>query len=145
MAGESFVLVSRALRDDPADELEEQGLAVASSRRIPPTTRALRSAGLTLDSFLLRGAEIGTGTGEDGAVFHTAGGAVPLARDCRSLRPFSTLHRGSCHAYQATATARFGYRLRARVLRDAARVIVCSRAVGSSRAAGCTFPPSVSW
>ena len=47
--------------------------------------RTLRSASLTLDSFLLRGAEVGTRgapSAEDGptpAVFHTAGGAVPLA------------------------------------------------------------------
>src|SRR3954468_7194229 len=54
---ESFVLVSRSMRPDPADELAAAGLPVAASRRIPPTTRALRSAGLTLDSFLLRGAE----------------------------------------------------------------------------------------
>ena len=59
LAGESFVVVSRTLRDDPADELEEAGLPVAGARRIPPTTRVFRSAGLTLDSFLLRGAEIG--------------------------------------------------------------------------------------
>src|SRR6186997_2758547 len=54
IADESFVLVSRSMRRDPADELAEAGLPIAASRRIPPTTRALRSAGLTLDSFLLR-------------------------------------------------------------------------------------------
>src|SRR6476660_8808885 len=57
LEGESFVIVSRSMRADPAVELAETGLPVAASRRIPPTTRAFRSAGLTLDSFLLRGAE----------------------------------------------------------------------------------------
>ena len=49
LEGESFVLVSRTLRDDPAVALSEAGLPIAASRRIPPTTRALRSAGLTLE------------------------------------------------------------------------------------------------
>src|SRR5215218_10443078 len=80
--GESFVLITRALRDDPSDDLAARGLPIASTRRIPPTTRVLRNAGLTLDSFLLRGAELRTAAREDpegGAVFHTAGGAVPVA------------------------------------------------------------------
>src|SRR6187402_742208 len=76
--GESFVLITRALRDDPSDALAASGLPIASTRRIPPTTRILRNAGLTLDSFLLRGAEVGTAEeGPGAAVFHTAGGAVP--------------------------------------------------------------------
>ena len=58
--GESFVLITRALRDDPSDDLAARGLPIVSTRRIPPTTRVLRNAGLTLDSFLLRGAEVGT-------------------------------------------------------------------------------------
>ena len=78
LEAEDFVIVSRSLRADPATELAEQGLPIASSRRLPPTTRALRSAGMTLDSFLLRGAELGSRTDKP-AVFHTAGGAVPLA------------------------------------------------------------------
>ena len=84
LAGESFVVLLRTMRDDPADRLEPAGLAVAGRRRVPPTARLLRSGGLTIDSFLLRGAEIGTGWGAEeggaaGAVYHTAGGAVPLA------------------------------------------------------------------
>src|SRR5688572_32831702 len=59
LPGESFVVISRALRADPTLELQAAGLPVAARRLIPPTTRVLRSAGLTLDSFLLRGAEIG--------------------------------------------------------------------------------------
>src|SRR5919112_1926231 len=60
LPGESFVVITRALRDDPTQELVSAGLNVAGQRVIPPTTRVLRSAGLTLDSFLLRGAELGT-------------------------------------------------------------------------------------
>ena len=141
---ESFVLVSRALRPDPAVELAAAGLPVAGSRRIPPTTRALRSAGLTLDSFLLRGAEIGAraagrGAGDDadttdnGAVFHTAGGAVPLASRLPVVATLLDLAPWELReTYASSAAARFGHRVRARVLRDAARVIVCSRAVAES-------------
>ncbi|HEY7599424.1 MAG TPA: hypothetical protein VH741_05820, partial [Candidatus Limnocylindrales bacterium] len=84
LAGESFVVISRALRPDPSVALEERGLPVAGRRVLPPTSRAFRSAGLTLDSFLLRGAAVGTaeaarGTQPPATVYHTAGGAVPLA------------------------------------------------------------------
>src|SRR3954452_9513440 len=73
--GESFVIVSRTLRPEPAVQLAHAGLPITSSRRIPPTTRALRSAGMTLDSFLLRGAELGAAADEGPNVFPTAGGA----------------------------------------------------------------------
>lgn len=131
LSGESFVVVGRALRADPAADLAAAGLPVAGSRRIPPTARALRAAGLTLDSFLLRGAELGTGAGEHDAVFHTAGGAVPLASQLPVVATLLDLAPWELpDVYAASAAARFGHRLRARVLRDAARVIVCSRAVG---------------
>src|SRR5688572_12480146 len=65
LPGESFVVISRALRTDPTLELEAAGLPVAARRLIPPTTRVLRSAGLTLDSFLLRGAELGAATASE--------------------------------------------------------------------------------
>jgi glycosyltransferase involved in cell wall biosynthesis len=133
--GESFVVVSRSLRPDPAAGLAAAGLPVAASRRIPPTTRALRSAGLTLDSFLLRGAELGTrGTGVDEQiVFHTAGGAVPLASRLPVVATVLDMAPWDLPSvYAATAAARLGHRVRARVLRDAARVIVCSRATGEA-------------
>ena len=133
---ESFVLVSRSMRRDPADELVEAGLPVAASRRIPPTTRALRSAGLTLDSFLLRGAEVGArrADGENyPSVFHTAGGAVPLASQLPVVATLLDLAPWELpETYAASRTARFGHRVRARVLRDAAGVIVGARAVGES-------------
>jgi len=131
---ESFVVVSRALRPDPAADLAAAGLPVAASRRIPSTTRVLRSAGLTIDSFLLRGAELGASGGSpNGSVFHTAGGAVPLASRLPVVATILDLAPWELpDTYAASAAARFGHRLRARVLRDAARVIVCSRSVGES-------------
>lgn len=133
LQGESFVIVSRALRNDPTPDLAATGLPIAASRRIPPTTRALRSASLTLDSFLLRGAELGAADELGPSVFHTAGGAVPLASALPVVATILDLAPWEMpETYAASPAARFGHRLRARVLRDAARVIVCSRAVGES-------------
>src|SRR6187402_1301430 len=124
--GESFVLITRALRDDPSDDLAQRGMPIARTRRIPPTTRVLRNAGLTLDSFLLRGAEIGT---TEAQVFHTAGGAVPVASGLPIVATILDLAPWELPGIYATsAAARFGHRLRRRVLHDAQRVIVCSRA-----------------
>jgi glycosyltransferase involved in cell wall biosynthesis len=142
--GESFVVLTRALRPDPTVELERDGLPVASRRVLPPTSRVFRSAGLTLDSFLLRAAEIGSAAPEIepgaaaggatdpvGTVYHTAGGAVPLASGLPVVATLlDTAPWELPEAYLASPAARFGHRLRRRVLRDAARVIVCSSAVG---------------
>ncbi|MEA2623231.1 MAG: hypothetical protein QOH61_2141 [Chloroflexota bacterium] len=133
LPGESFLLLLRLLHEDPTEALEERGLAVAARRKLPPTSRTFRSAGLTVDSFLLRGASIrgSADPGESGAagsVFHTAGGAVPIApgvpvvATLLDLAPWELPER-----YAASAAARFGHRLRARSLRDARRVICCSR------------------
>ena len=132
LADKSFVLVSRAMRDDPADELEDAGLPIVARRRLPPTSRVFRSAGLTLDSFLLRGAEIGTAE-QTGTIFHTAGGAVPLASRMPVVATLLDLAPWELPGtYAASPAARFGHRLRRRVLHDAARVIVCSRATAES-------------
>jgi glycosyltransferase involved in cell wall biosynthesis len=139
--GESFVVLTRALRPDPTIELERDGLPIAGRRVLPPTSRVFKSAGLTLDSFLLRAAEIGSGAPESddgeaadqpvGSVFHTAGGAVPLASGLPVVATLlDTAPWELPEAYLASPAARFGHRLRRRVLRDAARVIVCSSAVG---------------
>jgi glycosyltransferase involved in cell wall biosynthesis len=126
--GESFVLITRALRDDPSAELSARGLPIALTRRIPPTTRVLRSAGMTLDSFLLRGAEVGLAA-DQSAVFHTAGGAVPVGSGLPIVATLLDLAPWELPGiYAASAAARFGHRLRRRVLHDATRVIVCSRA-----------------
>jgi glycosyltransferase involved in cell wall biosynthesis len=134
LAGESFVVIGRALRPDPSVELEARGLPVAGRRVLPPTSRVFRSAGLTLDSFLLRGAEAGTADdGPVGSVYHTAGGAVPLASQLPVVATLLDLAPWELpHTYAASPAARFGHRLRARVLHDAARVIVCSRATAES-------------
>ena len=141
IAGESFVVLTRALRPDPTVELERQGLPVVARRVLPPTSRLFKSAGLTLDSFLLRAAEIGSEapTGESGdtttiqpvgSVFHTAGGAVPLASGLPVVASLlDTAPWELPDVYLASPAARFGHRLRRRVLHDAARVIVCSSVV----------------
>jgi len=139
--GESFVVLTRALRPDPTVELERDGLPIAGRRVLPPTSRVFRSAGITLDSFLLRAAEIGSAASEPddgdtaarpvGSVYHTAGGAVPLASGLPVVATLlDTAPWELPAAYLASPAARFGHRLRRRVLRDAARVIVCSSAVG---------------
>ncbi|MBA3958997.1 MAG: glycosyltransferase [Candidatus Limnocylindrales bacterium] len=138
VSGESFAFVLRGIRDDPTAELEAAGLPVAARRHLPPTSRLFRSAGLTLDSFLLRGAELHVAAGAEeagaaGTLYHTAGGAVPIASGLPvvatllDLAPWELPGR-----YAATAAARFGHRLRARSLRDAARVIVASRATAEA-------------
>ncbi len=138
VSGESFAFVVRGIRDDPAAALEAAGLPVAARRHRPPTSRLFRSAGLTLDSFLLRGAEVRVAAGADeagaaGTLYHTAGGAVPIASGLPvvatllDLAPWELPER-----YAATAAARFGHRLRARNLRDAARVIVASSAASEA-------------
>jgi glycosyltransferase involved in cell wall biosynthesis len=138
LPGESFVVLLRALRDDPADELERRGLVVAGRRRVPPTARLLRSGGLTIDSFLLRGAEVGTArhaeeAGAAGIVYHTAGGAVPLGSRLPVVATLLDLAPWELpEVYARSIAARFGHRLRARVLRDATRLIVTSRATGES-------------
>jgi glycosyltransferase involved in cell wall biosynthesis len=129
LAGESFVLLLELLRPDPTERIMARGLPVAGRRWIPPTGRVLRSARLTLDPFLLRGAEIGAA----GTVYHTAGGAVPLGSrlpvvaTVLDLAPWELPER-----YARSSAARFGHRLRARVLREAAALIVTSRATGES-------------
>jgi glycosyltransferase involved in cell wall biosynthesis len=140
VAGESFVVLTRALRADPTVELEQLGLPVAGRRVLPPTSRIFKSAGLTLDSFLLRAAEIGSEAPVDaanaptdkpiGSVFHTAGGAVPLASGLPVVASLlDTAPWELPDVYLASPAARFGHRLRRRVLHDAARVIVCSSVV----------------
>ncbi len=151
LAGESFVLITRALRPDPGDALAAAGLPIAARRLLPPTSRAFRSAGLTLDSFLLRGAELRTGArpdsgdgpaGKPSAIFHTAGGAVPLASRLPVVATLLDMAAWELpETYAASPAARFGHRLRARVLRDAARVIVCSRATADSARRRLHLPP----
>jgi glycosyltransferase involved in cell wall biosynthesis len=138
LEGESFVVLLRTLRDDPSDALEARGLPVAGRRRLPPTARLLKSGGLTLDSFLLRGAEVGVSyrardTGAAGTIYHTAGGAVPLGSGLPVVATLLDLAPWELpQLYARSAAARFGHRLRARVLRDATRLIVTSKQTAES-------------
>ena len=144
LPGESVIGVLRALRRDPLPALAARGLQVAGRRWLPPTGRVLRSAGLALDSLLLRGAAIRTagGTGAAGdaggaarpsVVFHTAGGAAPVAwrqpvvSTLLDLAPWELPER-----YARTAASRLGHRLRLRTLTRAAAVLVSSRATAEA-------------
>jgi len=145
--GESFFVLTRTLRADPSVSFEAAGLPVAARRRLPPTSRVFRSAGLTLDSFLLRGAELGASrgareAGAAGTVYHTAGWAVPLASGLPVVATLLDLAPWELPSvYAASAAARFGHRLRARVLHDASRVIVCSRQTAESARRRLHLPP----
>ncbi len=106
-----------------------------------PPTRLLRSGALTIDPFLLSGASLGAAWraergGAAGAVYHAAGGAIPLATGLPLVVTLLDLAPWELPgAYQRGRAARFGQRLRARLLRDAAAVIVGTDAVRAAPAA----------
>jgi glycosyltransferase involved in cell wall biosynthesis len=131
LGGESFAYILQAGQADPTERF--RALEVVGRRRLPPT-RLLRSGALTIDPFVLRGASIGAGWraergGAAGAVYHTASGAVPLASGLPLVVTLLDLAPWElAGAYQRTPAAAFGQRLRARILRDAAAVIVGSEA-----------------
>ncbi len=133
--GESFVEVLDLGADDPLADLV--GLPMAGRRRVP-VTRVFRSAALALDPFLIRGAALGAArgarrSGGAGAVAHSVGGSLPIGpglpvvATLLDLAPWELPER-----YQGTPGARFGQRLRAQLLRDAAVVLVGTEAVASA-------------
>jgi glycosyltransferase involved in cell wall biosynthesis len=128
--GESYSLLLASDRDDPSDRWP--GLAVVGRRLLPPT-RFLRSVALTVDPVLLRGASVGAGwraerDGATGAVYHAAAGALPVGSRIPVVATLLDLAPWALPAaYQRGTAARFGQRLRARLLRDAAAVIVPAR------------------
>lgn len=135
LGGESFALLLRSDLDDPTSRFEN--LEVIGRRFLPPT-HLLRSGALTVDPFVLSGASLGaawraeTG-GAAGAVYHAVGGVVPLATGLPLVVTLLDLAPWELpHAYQRTIASRFGQRLRGRLLRDAAAVIVGSDAVASA-------------
>jgi glycosyltransferase involved in cell wall biosynthesis len=68
-----------------------------------------------------------------GSVFHTAGGAVPLGSRLPVVASLLDAAPWELpEAYLASPAARFGHRLRRRVLHDAARVMVCSAATAAT-------------
>ena len=133
LPGESFAFLLASDEDDPTVRFEH--LDVIGRRLLPPI-RLLRSAALTIDPFLLRGASVGAAWraesgGAAGAVYHTAGGGLPIASHLPTVATLLDLAPWELpRAFQRTAASRFGQRLRGRLLRDAAAVLVASDGVG---------------
>lgn len=126
--GESFAFF---LRSDLADPTKRYGRLDVVGRRLLPPTRILGAAGMTVDPFILRGASLGVAwraerAGAAGAVYHVVGGGplpiapgLPVVVTLLDLAPWEMRA-----AFQQSIAARFGHRLRAQMLRDAAAVIV---------------------
>jgi glycosyltransferase involved in cell wall biosynthesis len=135
LPGESFAFLLASDEDDPTARFPH--LDVIGRRLLPPI-RLLRSGALTIDPFLLRGASLGAAwragaRGAAGAVYHTAGGGLPLASRLPTVATVLDLAPWELpRAFQRTAASRFGQRLRAQLLRDAAAVLVGSDAVARS-------------
>ena len=131
-AGESFAFLLASDEDDPTTRFER--LEVVGRRLLPPT-RLLRSAALTVDPFVLRGASVGAAWraergGAAGAVYHAAGNAVPIASGLPTVVTLLDLAPWELPgAFQRGTASRFGQRLRARLLRDASAVLVGTDAV----------------
>jgi glycosyltransferase involved in cell wall biosynthesis len=129
--GESFAPLLAADLPDPSDRWPR--LDLVATRMLPPT-RLLRSGALTVDPFVLRGASIGAGWradrhGASGTVYHAAAGGLPIASGIPVIAALLDLAPWSMpEAYQSGTVARFGQRLRRRLLRDADLVLVPSRA-----------------
>ncbi|HET9085478.1 MAG TPA: glycosyltransferase [Candidatus Limnocylindrales bacterium] len=135
LPGESFAFLLGSDEDDPTARFTN--LEVIGRRLLPPS-RLLRSGALTIDPFLLRGASLGaawraTDGGAAGAVYHTAGGGLPIASRLPTVATLLDLAPWQLpDAFQRTAASRFGQRLRARLLRDAAAVLVGTDAIADS-------------
>ena len=133
--GESFAFLLASDEDDPTTRFER--LEVVGRRLLPPT-RLLRQAALTVDPFVLRGASVGAAWraergGASGAVYHAAGNAVPIASGLPTVVTLLDLAPWELPgAFQRGTASRFGQRLRARLLRDAAAVLVGTEAVAVS-------------
>jgi glycosyltransferase involved in cell wall biosynthesis len=133
--GESFAFLLASDEDDPTTRFAN--LEVVGRRMLPPT-RLLRQAALTVDPFVLRGASVGAAWraergGAAGAVYHAAGNAVPIASGLPTVVTLLDLAPWELPgAFQRGTASRFGQRLRARLLRDAAAVLVGTDAVARS-------------
>jgi glycosyltransferase involved in cell wall biosynthesis len=132
LEGESFALLLRSDLDDPTTRFAN--LEVIGRRFLPPT-HLLRSGALTVDPFVLSGASVGAAWRADaggaaGAVYHAVGGVVPLATGLPLVVTLLDLAPWELpSAYQRSLASRLGQRLRGRLLRDAAAVIVGTDAV----------------
>jgi glycosyltransferase involved in cell wall biosynthesis len=135
LPGESFAFLLQADLDDPTEAFPD--LDVVGRRLLPPT-RLLRSGALTVDPFLLRGASLGAAwradrRGAAGAVYHAVAGSppmfsrIPIVVTLLDLAPWELPQ-----AFQRSPASRFGQRLRGRLVRDAAAVIVGSDSVAKA-------------
>jgi len=136
LPGESFALLLRSDLDDPTQGLDH--LEIVGRRLLPPTG-LLRSAAQTLDPFLLRGAALGAAWraergGAYGAVYHAVGaGTLPIASGLPLVVTILDLAPWELpETFSNAAAARFGHRLRSRLMRDAAALIVGTDAVARS-------------
>lgn len=135
LPGESFAFLLSSDADDPTERFTS--LPVIGRRLLPPT-RLLRSGALTVDPFLLRGASLGAAwraerQGARGAVYHAAGGGLPIASRLPVVSTLLDLAPWSAaEAYQRGTAARFGQRLRGQLLREAAAVLVGTDEVAAS-------------
>jgi alpha-1,3-rhamnosyl/mannosyltransferase len=132
LAGESFAFLLASDLDDPTDAFAR--LEVVGRRQLPPT-RLLRSGAMTVDPFVLRGAALGATWraergGAAGAVYHAVGsGPLPIASGIPVVVTVLDLAPWELpDAFGRTVLNRFGQRLRAQLLREAAAVIVGSDA-----------------
>ena len=132
LAGESFAFLLGSDLDDPTERYHH--LEIVGRRQLPPT-RLLRSGALTVDPFILRGAAVGSAWqaergGAAGAVYHAVGGGplpiasgLPVVVTLLDLAPWELPE-----LFQRSVASRFGQRLRAQLVREAAAVVVGSEA-----------------
>ncbi len=135
LEGESFAFLLSSDADDPTERFASLDVI---GRRLMPPTRLLRSGALTVDPFLLRGASLGAAWraergGAAGAIYHAAGGGLPIASRVPVIATLLDLAPWAApESYQRGLAARFGQRLRAQLLRDAAAVIVGTEEVAAA-------------
>ncbi len=136
LEGESFTFLLAADLPDATDVFVH--LDVAGRRQLPPT-RILRAGAMTIDPFILRGAELGTSwradrRGAAGAVYHAVGNGplpigsgLPVVVTLLDLAPWELPQ-----VFRRSLANRFGQRLRSQQLREAAAVIVGSEATAQA-------------
>jgi glycosyltransferase involved in cell wall biosynthesis len=135
LPGESFALLLASDEDDPTSRFTH--LDVVGRRLLPPT-RLLRSGALAVDPFVVRGASLGVAwradrSGAAGAVHHAVGASVPVMPGLPVVVTLLDLGPWELPgAFQRHPAARLGQRLRGRLIRDAAAVIVGTEAVAST-------------
>ena len=133
LPGETFVFLLAAELPDPTDRYRH--LEVVGRRLLPPV-RLLGAARPAVDPFVVRGAVTGAGwrperTGSSGSVHHTTGAALPVASEIPVVATLLDLAPWELPALRRRrGPAGFGRRLRARLVREAAAVIVGTEAIG---------------